>query len=283
MAPAVKVPARATREDWAPLARLAADLDAGPDSFILDARDLNRAEPFGTTLLAIKIANRTTEGKTTIVVPPSDERTSDFLSEIGFPNIGSPPLGTAGATTLRMRHMTNLEPMFVEEIARLVQALVPGTPDDAAGLTELCLNEMLQNVFEHSGSLTGCFVHARWFLQGKNVKIAVADGGIGIARSLQQNPQYATLSEKELVRTAVMERGATGRTSGRFGGHGLKHLWELAVERSGRLNVLSGGVYMVVRDRERLWRCDPPFAGTVVEIDFRPGDASAGPQREGFF
>ena len=279
----VNVPPRATREDWAPLARVAAKLDSTSSAITLSAQHLRRAEPFGTTLLAVKIAGRASANRSTVIVPPEDAETAEFLNEIGFPQGESGLAIQARAGALRMRHMSNLEPLFVEVVARLVRALVPGTPEDAAGLIELCLNEMLQNVFEHSGSAAGCFVHARWFRQGRNVKIAVADSGVGIAHSLRQNPKYASLPETELVRTAVMERGATGRTTGRFGGQGLKHLWELAVARSGRLNVLSGAVYMVIRDRERLWRCDPPFSGTVVEVDFRPGDLTSPSNQEGFF
>jgi anti-sigma regulatory factor (Ser/Thr protein kinase) len=164
-----------------------------------------------------------------------------------------------------------MEPLYVHEVANLVQRWVPGTPEAAAELIELCFNELLQNVFEHSGSQVGCFAHSRWFKLEENVKIAVADAGIGIAASLRMNPRFAHLNDEDLVRAAVLTEGATARTSGGYGGYGLKHLRDLAIARSGRLTVVSGMVKLQVTPRgERITR-STALAGTVVEVDFRPG------------
>jgi hypothetical protein len=79
------------------------------------------------------------------------------------------------------------------------------------------------------------------------------------------------MTEQELVQEAVLTEGATARTSGRYGGYGLKHLRELAVSRSGGLTVISGTVRLEARRNDvRLQTCRR-LTGTVVEVDFRPG------------
>src|SRR5262249_34402149 len=119
-------------------------------------------------------------------------------------------------------------------------------------------------------------------LKESNVKIAVADAGKGIATSLGLNPTFSNLSELELLKAAVFTEGASGRTSGRYGGFGLKHLRDLATQRSGRLTVGSGGFKLEAsRNKPRYQSC-PQLEGTIVEVDFRPGEHVQGSHGETF-
>lgn len=270
----VVLPSRATVASSDELIKAIAQIDSASGDVLIDASGLERAEPFGTTLLATAIVARESKGLgVTRIRPPKESGVAVFLEEIGFPHFGE----IKGARperkgdTLHMRQLTAMEPLYVHEVANLVQRWVPGTPDTAAELIELCFNELLQNVFEHSDSPVGCFAHSRWFKQKENVKIAVADAGIGIARSLKKNPRFARLDERALVRTAVLTEGATARTSGGYGGYGLKHLRALAIERSGRLTVVSGMVKLqVTRSGAKMFKSSR-LSGTVVEVEFPPG------------
>lgn len=242
---------------------------------ILDASRCAMFGPMGTALLALALSRRRSAGHPDLDLrEPEAEDARQFLQEVGFHRFltsdranANPPMGT-----LEMRHLFSLVPAYTTDIADLIASRVPGTPEDVAYLIQLCLNELLQNAFEHARSKEGCFVQTRWYAHTGNVRIAVADAGIGIPAALRRE-RIAGLERKgdpDVVVAAVTRKGITSRLGNKRGGFGLKLLHELATERGGKLVVISQTAKVVFKRGGITRPKSRVFRGTAIEIDFRP-------------
>lgn len=211
-------------------------------------------------------------------MPPRNEACASFLEEIAFPLYlkGTQEERDAAAwhNTLQMRQVTQLDPTYLSDLAELIARRVPGTTEDTIDLVQLCLSELVTNVCDHASSPVGCFMLARWYKGKGNVRIAIADAGDTIPGVLRGQAAYAQRSDSDLLRAAVMTEGVTSRTP-RRGGLGLKTLREQTTQREGGLIVVSGTKKFEVRGasppRESQQDTPARFAGTAIEIDFRPG------------
>lgn len=257
---------------------------------VVDASDVGFAQPFGIVTLAAALLRRERAGLSAAdYTSPRDAAAREFLEEVGFEALlrtGQPPGGT-GTLPIRRASAASIDPLYLHQVAQLVERLVPDTSEAVAYLIETALKEMLQNVVEHAESTTDAIILTRWYHQQHNVRIAIADSGIGIAQALSRNPKYAHVQkDTELVRLAATVEGTTGRTTGRFGGLGLKRLRDICLERGGSIHITSGTVdahYILDKDREAF---APRLQGSTVEIDFRPGPnlgSRAVPSDEDFF
>ena len=64
------------------------------------------------------------------------------------------------------------------------------------GMLNLCLSELINNVYNHSHSTIGAYVFAQYYSKTNEIKLAVSDLGIGIPMSV--NTYKKVLGEKEL-------------------------------------------------------------------------------------
>lgn len=90
---------------------------------------------------------------------------------------------------------------FVDVIASQLN-LDRSVPD----MMNYSLGEVLDNILQHSLSAFGGVVSAQYFPKLGYVEMCVADGGRGIATSMQGNPNYAGMTPEELTLSAF-ERG----------------------------------------------------------------------------
>lgn len=91
-----------------------------------------------------------------------------------------------------------------------------------------------------------------------------------MATSLRDNPKFANIDDRRLVERSIVEPGVSRRTSGRYGGDGLKELRDVVVARGGRMTVSTGTIFAEVDDRGVRADYAPRLHGTTVELDFRP-------------
>lgn len=289
MAPdsAVTIPVRATADESYQVLGACSVIERDENLRVIDAAGCTMFGPIGVALLALAITRRRTRGLPDLeLIEPTAEDARDFLGEVGFDRFltGARANENPRVGTLQMRHLFQLVPAYTTDIAELLSSRVRGTGEDAAYLIQLCLNELLQNVFEHADSKEGCFVQTRWYSKTGNVRIAVVDGGIGIPAALRR--QYvADLQRKrdaEVVVEAVTRRGITSRRGNKQGGFGLKLLHEAAVERGGKLVVVSQTAKVVFKTSGIQRPRSSPFRGTAIELDFRP-DAAVQPAEQGIF
>lgn len=249
------------------------------DRLRLDARCCERFEPAGVTAVAAALVDRTLSRlPPASIVPPRDPEVHHYLEEVGFYDFFGPVDNIRARTcrsetqALKARCLTVRNLQYVEDVATLLVQRVGGVAEDAAHSVQLCLTELLDNVIEHARSPVGAVMHARWYRYAGNVRISVADLGVGIPESLRRVPDYSNQADVDLVRRVVEVGGMTSRLN-RSGGLGLKHLSELASIRQGRMLVLSGKARVRVGADGTSSHGIPGFPGTLVEIDIRPTTA----------
>lgn len=274
----IQVPAIATAQQWFELVQIHNRLMQTPGEVVLDASATTRVGPLGATVLAVAIARREHAGLPRVAwVSPSNDDCAAFLTEIGFSlyvtGTAEERASASRGGTLEIRQIRGLDPTYHKGVADLLADRVPGTTEDVSHLVQLCLNELMGNVVDHSRSPIGCFIHTRWYAKEGNVRIAIVDAGAGIPGALRSVPRYAGYSDKTLLYEAIVTEGVTSRPPPRTGGYGLKTIRTIVTQRDGGLIVVSGGAKFEVRGHRRpsTREISPTqFVGTAIELDFRP-------------
>lgn len=136
----------------------------------------------------------------------------------------------------------------------------------------LALNELMTNVFDHSHSMRGCYVCAQSYPMKRNLRVCIADFGIGITAALKTSPKYADIDDDyDGIKLAVKE-GVTSRTHG-FAGLGLSHIQRFVKVNNGKMYILSGkGKVRWNFEEGELSRSvkdqtmNQPFHGTLIEL-----------------
>ena len=236
----------------------------------MDCTKVEHFGPFGVALLASSIAMRRLDGRTTELRLPKDPLAIDFACEVGLDRFARGE--RTGLGTLEVRQMHALDAVYSEAVTEMVLRGVPGMNEDNSYSIQLCLNELLQNVFEWAHSPVGCTVLARWYLKTRSVRLAVVDRGIGIPAALRKEKvrDLHRASDADVIEAAVTTPQLTSREN-RVGGLGLKTIRQTVCERGGRLTVISLSAKLTwVGDKLRKAR-SVPMKGTAIEIDIRPG------------
>lgn len=111
------------------------------------------------------------------------------------------------------------------------------TSPEALGTIRVCVQEILQNVADHSGVGVGC-VHAQYFADQQAVEVAVSDFGFGIPMNVRK--LAADLTDVEAVKLACQE-GFTTKSNVHNRGAGLPTLIKyLARNDRGTVWITSG-------------------------------------------
>jgi hypothetical protein len=170
----IPLPERATVDDSFELIPLLAEAENVQGDVILDASKTTVFGPFGVGVIASTMALRRTRGYQTSFVGPRNVPAQVFLDEIGFFRAVAGEQPRPG--TLEMRQLHALDAMYTDGVVQLLVANVPGINEDNGYAIQLCLNELLQNVFEWGESRVGCFVLARWYRNTRSARLAVVEG-----------------------------------------------------------------------------------------------------------
>ena len=267
------LPVRLDVRNVARIIECARKIQAEPE-VLVDASRVAFAQPFGVVTIAGALLRRENRGlDRPAFIAPKNQEADAFLREVGFSHLVDEGLaGRLGTLPIKRIWVTSLDPSYPHGVAALIEREVPNTSESVAYLVESALKEMLQNVVEHAGSTTDAVVLTRWYRKDENVRIAIADSGMGFAASLARNPaNTGTADDRALVRRAVTVEGTTGRSAQRFGGLGLKHLLRTCTARGGSVHVTSHTVDARFGPSNHQEVFVPRLDGTTVEIDFRPG------------
>ena len=187
--------------------------------------------------------------------------TARFALAVGFENAlqGQPPRPASEATRTfpltRIDQRTPTEPIASDISRRIV---VDSEYEDARKSTYYVLNELLRNVLQHSQDRLGGIVAAQRNEGGRNaerpfIQVAVADGGIGIQKSLLPlhraltDPREALVKALEPHISGTFEEGESG--SAQNAGMGLFFISEMTKLVGGRLMIASGGAALVLEGR----------------------------------
>lgn len=92
---------------------------------------------------------------------------------------------------------------IVADIRSIIDKWVP--PETSEDL-DYAIHESMNNVFDHSESPEGFFIHCQKYPEKHFVELAIIDLGVGVAESLQQNLTYSDMSPMEAFEKALTIR-----------------------------------------------------------------------------
>lgn len=158
----------------------------------------------------------------------------------------------------------------VEDLAnRALQALSAGSLG-AANLHPVVTEvfaELAMNAVQHSESEIGAcgFIQFYEFQQGRRFVCAVADGGIGIRRSLERNPELSDQVPYDWVAIELAVRERITGTGSKTRGIGLYGVAE-DMRKTGRQLIIHSGIGMLetTEDLEREAKRTTLFPGTLA-------------------
>jgi hypothetical protein len=134
------------------------------------------------------------------------------------------------------------------------------------------VREVFRNVFEH-GETDELYYCAQYWPNSDKVEFAVADSGIGIRRSLGQNPNFRYQLDKEALEAALLPSvsGKTHapRTSTTWfnSGYGLYMINRLA--RNGGSFVIASGESAICLTPKTKTNFSTSFSGSILRVSFR--------------
>ncbi|WP_249582185.1 hypothetical protein [Thermohalobaculum sediminis] len=89
-------------------------------------------------------------------------------------------------------------------VGRLAYLITRKTSGNLFFTVRYCLREIIRNIAEHSES-DDFLVMGQFWPQSRDVELAVLDRGIGLQRSLANNPKFAALgSDRKAIRIALL-------------------------------------------------------------------------------
>ena len=139
------------------------------------------------------------------------------------------------------------------------------SPDIELGVLQLlsyCFYEILDNVLTHSGKKTGT-VLMHYEPSRSNIRILIADDGIGIQKSLSENELYKDLSEVEAIRMCLKDKV----TDGKGMGFGLYSTMCLIRNAGIVMEIHSGNCILRTDGESEEIRNAPMWQGTIIYFE----------------
>ena len=123
---------------------------------------------------------------------------------------------------------------------------------------DYCLNEILDNVLNHSKSEIG-WVVAQYFEKINSIRLIVSDYGIGIYKSLNELHDF---TEEEAISKSII----SGVSNGKGQGHGLYATSSFVKLNKGWLSLISGNKKLDVSSQSNIIKDIPFWQGTCVYL-----------------
>lgn len=108
---------------------------------------------------------------------------------------------------------------FSDNIYRRLQTLYP---DKELTAIKMGLNEIIYNIFDHSGAENNAFIYTRYNYHTRTIIIAACDFGIGIARLVRRYCPEVSDDAKAIIK--AMEFAFTTKSRPHNGGFGLDNI-----------------------------------------------------------
>jgi hypothetical protein len=254
-------------------------LAEGPVELRLDLTGLAFVTPTAFTALAAVLADR---GQRQLLTeesrwyPPRSPVVDRYLSRMNFHRFFTtaehqgeafkrrPPVGF-----LPCRRITS-EKGRDEAIDALAQAASDSlalAPQDEMQIW-FAVRELCNNVIDHAHCGSAGFAMAQSGKRRNEFELAIADGGVGVRRSLTSNPDYAHIeSDLQAIEQAVrLHVTARPRENA---GTGLNTIRQAVEDNGGALLIRSGTASILYGERHVAQEGLPTFPGTLVALRIR--------------
>jgi anti-sigma regulatory factor (Ser/Thr protein kinase) len=123
--------------------------------------------------------------------------------------------------------------------------------------------DLAENVLQHARSGAGGVAALRTFPTEETVELAIADCGVGIRRSLVENPEFQDLGTDLSAIKAAVKPGATA-DPGSGGGYGLFLARLVVLDNGGVITIRSGHAEWSEGDRGIQRVCDHDLGTTIT-------------------
>ena len=250
-----------------------------PDRVVVDMRECSFVRPAAVLWCAVYPLLALTQGARCELLVPEDMGVAVYLKSTELFRV----LQDAGVTVDDRGVQGKADPQLIlpmarfrseEEVENLANLAVESLRRAGLGSANLhplvseVFAELALNVVQHSESPIGGFGFIQFYgtQQGRRFVCAVADGGIGIRRSLERNPDLREQVPYDWVAIQLALRERISGTGSATRGIGLYGVAE-DMRRAGRQLIIHSGIGMVETTEElesRATRTKGLFPGTLA-------------------
>jgi hypothetical protein len=202
------------------------------------------------------------------IILPNDRSTANLLKNTNWAHIICPEKFESNADRninhLSARQFLNSDQHYtvVDDSISVILQSVPGIDRSRLKALEWALNEITDNVLNHSESSIGGIVQVMTFPKRRRVDFYVCDAGITIPKSLRSG-RSELMDDTSALRAAI-EEGVT-RNKNTNQGNGLFGTFKCCEVSGGEFDTISGNVSLRARPGDlRVLRTQIPFSGTYV-------------------
>ncbi len=244
-----------------------------PGDTILNASDVKWISPFGTILLADFSLKRIRAGHSVSIQMPKHRETAEYIRTSGLLKLTESSNLSNAVTpdTLELRLLKRMEGNVPQLVADFVATQAINVGEDERYLLRIWITELLTNANDHANSESGFWICARYTPSRRDIRICVADAGIGIRTSLVKSGKYGhAMTDSQALEKALQE-GVTSRP-GHTGGLGLKQIVAYVKAHGGSLSMFSGKSRIKVRRKQKnaISALPVDYLGTIVTAAFDP-------------
>jgi len=216
--------------------------------------DLSRSEsltPFGIIMLTATIYECQRQGKKCSYVRPLDNSLKEFLTDIGFHKFfglkGSQARKVNRIQTgnVQLRMTAGIDPTLIETLTEILDYHLY-ISRGVKGSLQMSLQETMTNVIDHSG-VEDYYVCCWNYPERNQLRLCIADLGIGILASLRSCTQYSSLTDDHKAIILATDEGVSCRPD--RAGLGLAHI-------KGFLNVNEGQMCIISGNGKVFWKFD---------------------------
>ena len=239
----------------------------GYQELLLDFAECTYVAPGAMAAVVAEALRLRTDGIDTTVMLPADHRLRKLFMNAGWAHFLEPtryeesrfvgfthvPLSQFGSSTEQGALVNNVMDTLLKSTTRFAR-------EDFAAV-EWTMNELADNVLNHSQSPVGGLVHLNNFADKRRVEFIVADPGVGIPRTLKE--AIASIrSDSDALEQAIRE-GVTRSSAGQ--GNGLYGSYRIAESSGGYFYIHSGYASLEAsRGYLKIFSEAIPYAGTLV-------------------
>jgi hypothetical protein len=154
----------------------------------------------------------------------------------------------------------------VDKVVNLILEFMPHLDRRKIAALEWAINEITDNVLNHSESRIGGLVQAIMYPKRQLIEFLVCDAGIGIPNSLRKG--RADVRDDTMALDLAIREGVTRNTKTNQG-NGLFGTFRCSEVSGGKFNICSGFAMLSFDDSLHVKREGIPFQGTFVRSEIK--------------